>query len=174
MVFGRSLKCLYILYYYYMFGIDTMAWTKLFMLYDLDIGKPLTLLLSETQFFITKDVEKELYHYYPSKEKKWGSGAIFPRLSRSFQKYISKGFDEADASLLEYAEDPEHIIITEDGEMLAENVTKRNNIIHLIDMVKIYHEERLLSKREFREVLVWFRKKKNITKRKYEKFLERM
>lgn len=154
-----------------MIGIDTFSWTKIFLLFDAEWADLLTELISETRFFITTDVEKELRHFHTENESIWRSGAILPRLNRSFSTYRLNGFDDADASLLEYAELPEYTIVTEDTPMLSENVVKRSNLIQLIDLFRKYYENNLLTSKEYRKLIHWFREKRNITKRKAEKLL---
>lgn len=157
-----------------MIGIDTFSWTKIFLLFKESWEDLLSELLSATLFFITHDVEKELLHFHREREPIWRSGAILPKLDRSYSAYVLEGFDEADASLLEYAELSEHIIVTEDAAMLAKNVTSRNNIIQLIDLLRKYYENDLLDPKEYHTLVKWFRERRNITKKKERRLMERL
>lgn len=140
------------------------------MLFEDDWAELLHEFLLAIPFFITTDVEKELKHFHPNSESVWRSGAYFPRRGKTFDLYDRSVFDAADVSLLEYAESSEHMIITEDGPMLAENVTSRNNIMQLVDLFRRYYETEFFTSREYYNLIKWFRGNSNITKKK-EKFL---
>lgn len=156
-----------------MIGIDTYSWTKIFLLFEDSWNEILTELLHNTQFFITKDVEIELEYFHHSYEDVWKSGAIFPRLNKNFSYYIKLGFDEADCSLLEYSELPEHTIITEDGPMLDLNVYNRNNIIQLADFFALFFRDEYLSKNEFKLLTKWLKDNKNIKDKKFKRLVKK-
>lgn len=61
-------------------------------------------ILDQMQFFIAKEVLKELEHFHIAKENYWSKGIILKTLNKSFNVYIRQEFDETDASLLEYSE----------------------------------------------------------------------
>ena len=93
--------------------------------------------------------------------------ALLPDIKgERFHKFISKGFDETDASFLEYCELKGYRIITEDHPTLNEGVTSRNEIIQLIDFFKELYSLEFLSKREFTSLVKIFRKWKNISLKK--------
>lgn len=155
-----------------MLGIDTFTWTKIFWLMDEGWRDAFEELLAQMPFFITEDMIRELKHFHPTSEKKWSNGNILKRRNITFSDYIRMGFDEADASLLEYSELPEYTIITEDRPMLAQNVYKQNNIIQLVDLIKIYYDQGYFTKKEYRFIITWLRKKRNIGKKKEKQLLK--
>jgi hypothetical protein len=150
-----------------MIGIDTFSWSKLFLLRDEYQTEIIDLCLDSIRFFITHEVEEELIHFHNDKQKIWKSGALLPRLNRSFQNYIQQGFDLADASLLEYSELPDYLIVTEDYPMLSLNISNRNNIIQLGDFFLLMLKLEVIDLKNFRELLKWLRKNRNLTKKKF-------
>lgn len=150
-----------------MIGIDIYSWTKIFLLFEQSWSEILTDILENVQFFITTDVEIELLHFHPNYKDVWKSGALFPRLNNNFLNYLRLGFDEADCSLLEYSEFPEHTIITEDGPMLDLNVYSRNNIIQLADFISLLYRDDYITKKEYKILVEWLKENKNMTDKKY-------
>lgn len=154
-----------------MIGIDTFSWTKLFRLMDAGWEDILLELLGRVQAFITPDVEKELQHFHLKKKNLWEKFPNLQRKNRTFDHYIQKNFDEADASLLEYSELEQYTIVTEDGPMLAQNTTNRDNIIQLGDFFRRYYEIGFFTAKELRQLIKWLRKSRNLTKRNEKRLL---
>lgn len=154
-----------------MIGIDTFSWTKLFRLMDAGWEDILLELLGRVQAFITSDVEKELQHFHSTKKNIWEKISILQRKNRTFDLYIQQNFDEADASLLEYSELEQYTIVTEDGPMLAQNTTNRDNIIHLGDFFRRYYEIDFFTAKELRQLIKWLQKSRNLTKRNEKRLL---
>ncbi len=155
-----------------MIGIDTCSWSKIILLINQGWKELIEECLENIQFFITRPVERELLYFYPDYTNLWGKGAILPKLNRNIEYYLNKGFDEADASLLEYAEMSQYQLITEDGGMLAENIVGESRIIQLSDFFQRLEELDLINRTEYYHLIRWMGKNQNITKRK-EKFLLR-
>lgn len=152
-----------------MIGIDTFSWSKLFALMDDSWEKIIKEWLSVLNFFITREVEIELHHFYSDKEPIWEIGSILSTLNTNYNHFKSLGFDDADISLLEYSEKPDYIICTEDRPMLLLNVYQKNNIIQMIDLLKMSYLSGFFTKKEFNNLNKWFRDQRNITKRKSQK-----
>ena len=157
-----------------MIGIDTYSWTKIFLLFNESWSDIFIELLENIQFFITNDVEVELLYFHSEYKHIWNSGAKFPRLNKSFLDYLRLGFDEADCSLLEYSEFPEHTIITEDGPMLDLNVYSRNNIIQLADFLSLLYRDSYLNKKEYLLLIKWLKKNKNMKDTKYTRLIGKL
>ena len=152
-----------------MIGIDTYSWTKIFVLIEESWEKILKEWLSAIDFFITREVEVELHHFHGDKEPIWEKGAILSTLKTKYDYFKSLGFDDADISLLEYSEKQDYIICTEDRPMLLLNVYSKNNIIQLVDLLRMSYIKGFFTKREFSALITWFRDQKNITIRKSQK-----
>ncbi len=158
-------------FFHIMFGIDTCSWLKLNHLAQKGWHDLLSEILSMGNVFITQEVRKELDFHLHEPELALEQVFIFPTKNVHIQKYIADGFDPADASLLEYSEEEEHTIITEDGAVLAENVTDRNNIIQLVDFFIYLAGLEILTKRELYHLVRYLRKVKNITQKKEQRIL---
>jgi uncharacterized protein YaiI (UPF0178 family) len=96
---------------------------------------------------------------------------ILPRIEFDSTKYIKRGFDPADASLIEYHKKEDYLIITEDHPMLDEGIKEDRKIIQLVDYFALLMLEGFLNKREFYHLIKKFRKMKNITNRKEKEIL---
>ena len=148
-----------------MLGIDTFAWYKFIELYK-DKWKDLMVrFLIEYKVFITNDVKKEFQYRFPDFEHLLEKITIEPRRISNIS-YDHKIFDQADISLLEYAELNGYVIITEDHAMLGQGVTKRRNIIQFCDLITLLYENNLVSSSDFNQIIKKLRKMKNITKTK--------
>ena len=105
-----------------MFGVDTFSCFYLIKLRDNGFADLITRIMDKKVFMITHDVKIELNHRFPNEDHFFRNVTILPRLNKSFDRFVKQGFDEADASLLEYGETSDYIIITEDQPMLIENI----------------------------------------------------
>ena len=130
-----------------------------------------TELLEAIPWFITDEIVEELHHFHPKSIETWGNGPVLKRLDKKFSDYVADGFDKADASLLEYGDQEGYVVVTEDPRMLAQNVFERSNIIQLCDLLKEYHSREFLSAKEYKEIIVWLRKNRNLTERKIRRLL---
>lgn len=152
-----------------MIGIDTLSWSKLYLIREELKKLNIDELLDEIRFFITPDVREELEHFHSDKDRIWENGAILPQLNRSFQGYVKQGFDFADASLLEYSELKDYLIVTEDYPMLALNVSGKNNIIQLADLFTFFYLQNMITTSNYRDTINWLRRNRNITKKKFKR-----
>ena len=110
-----------------MIGLDTFSWYKFISLYKDKWKALMTDFLKNYNVFITHEVKKEFIHRFENYLHLLDLIIILPRIKSSIE-YDKKKFDLADISLLEYAENPNYLIITEDHPMLAQGVTQRKNI----------------------------------------------
>lgn len=153
-----------------MFGIDTFSWYKLITLYEEPWRPLITEIIKTGDFFITHEVKKELEYRFSNYNDLIELVTIFPRLKIDFHWYDQKGFDPADASLIEYCKKG-YIIITEDQPMLAEGITEKQNIIQLADYFGLLLLLHFLSKKEYFHLIKKLRDMKNITKKKEKNLL---
>ncbi len=150
-----------------MIGIDTFSWGKLIKLRNEKWKDIVDEMIEETQFFITNSVKKEFEFRFPTELELLLKVAILPDIKHEkYRKWIIKGFDEADATLLEYSDLKEYRLITEDIPMLNEGITNKKNIIHLIDFFKELYYIDFITKTEFYQLIKTFREWKNITLKK--------
>ncbi len=155
-----------------MIGIDTFSWYKLLRLCDTGWKDVITEILEAGNFFITYDVRDELEYRFSEEKHYFQKVATLPRLNKSFNDYISRGYDTADASLLEYVEIKGYAVITEDQPMLNEGITKKLDLIQLADFFGSLMLQGVITRRELYHLVKFLRKIKNITKRKAEELLE--
>jgi rRNA-processing protein FCF1 len=161
------------------FGIDTCTWLKIFHLKAIT-DQLLEVLLANFQIFITHDVLNECLHFLPNKKAVFEQIEVLPRIGQAFQEYKELGFDDADASLLEYADrnifgnklDTQYIIITEDPEMLQLNIAGTNRIIQFVDIIVLLYSSGYIEKRLSQELVQDLFSKRNITKRKKQRALQ--
>jgi rRNA-processing protein FCF1 len=155
-----------------MFGVDTFSWFYLIQLRDNGFADLITRVMDKKVFMITHDVRIELNHRFPNEDTFFRKVTILPRLNKSFTKFIKQGFDEADASLLEYGEISGYVIITEDQPMLLENILDgKLRIIHLADYFGLLMLEKEISPRELFQVIKALRKWGVISKPKAKRIL---
>lgn len=148
------------------FGVDTYSWTKLFLLVETNWKELIVELVSNINLFITPEVRKELVHFHSQYENIWGTISVFKKREKSIDEFDSSIFDEADISLLESLSEQDVVIITEDRPMLATNVTRKNNIISLVDFFALLYRRNTITHQELYNLAKWLEKKKNITKKK--------
>lgn len=154
-----------------MIGIDTYSWHKLFKLRKEGWIDLIDEILEKSAIFITHEVKKELEYWFPGEKNIFKWFTILPIRNVQFSHFILKGFDPADASLLEYALLEGYQIITEDHPMLMEGVTLRQNIIQLADFFGILTKLGFITKKELYQLVKMLRKMKNITKKKESELL---
>jgi len=123
-------------------------------------------ILEKSNIFITHEVKKELEYRFPEEKEIIDLLTILPARNVDFKSLLSKGFDPADASLLEYMLIDGYRIITEDHPMLMEGVTSKRNILQLADFFGILMKLGFISRRELYHLVKRMRKMKNITKKK--------
>lgn len=157
-----------------MIGIDTLSLGKIFYLLSTPWKSLFEEVITKFDLFITAEVEKELLHRYKNFSSYFRQFKIFPIRNINLQYYLARKFDVADASLLEYSELPDHIIITEDNEMLLEGISEKNNIIQLVDFLFKLYSENFITRREMYHLIKYLRKNENITKRKSKKLLKQV
>ena len=149
-----------------MIGIDTLSWGKFFDLFSTNWKDLVHEILLSLDIFITIEVRKELIHHYQEQLSFIEKLKVYPILNKTLRDYLLKGFDLADATLLEYSELPDYVIITEDNEMLLEGITDKNNVMQLYDLLLELSKHQLISKKEMHHLTKYFRKNRNITHRK--------
>ncbi len=149
-----------------MIGIDTFSWYKLIYLYNNDWKNLIEELLKKGDFFITHEVKKELEYRFPNYNFLLEYITILPKLKGPFLKYLERGFDEADSSLLAYAEEKKSAIITEDHPMIAEGITEKQNIFQLAHYFGILMKVGFITPNEFYKLMKLLRKMRNISKKK--------
>ena len=155
-----------------MFGVETFSWYYLIKLRDNGFTDLITRVMDKKVFMITHDIRIELNHRFPNEDQFFRNVTILPRLNNSFNKFINQGFDEADASLLEYGETSEYIIITEDQPMLLENILDgKLRVIHLVDYFGLLMLQKEISSRELFQVIKILRKWRAISKPKAKRIL---
>lgn len=153
-----------------MIGIDTFSWYKLLRLQN-EGWKPLISdVVKKSDFFITHEVKIELEHRFPEDNDLFEWVTTLPKLEFDKQDYKKKGFDAADASLLEYNRIKGFTIITEDFSMIDEGISGQMKIIQLADFFGLLVRSNFIDKSEFYHLIKKLRKMRNITKRK-EKWL---
>lgn len=91
---------------------------------------------------------------------------ILPALDINYQLYDRQGFDKADASLIEYAERREAIVVTEDHPMLALGYLENLDFIQTIDFFHILWRRGTITQNQMNKLLRIFRDLRNITKKK--------
>lgn len=150
-----------------MIGIDTFSWNKLILLYHSKWQKPITEIITKTEFFITVEGKKEFIYRFPDDISLLDKITIYPVLDTEvFRNYCQK-YDETDASLLEYTEIKGYRIITEDGPLLQEGITEKKNIIQLIDyFYELYSKDDFFTKKEIYHLINLFKDWKNIKESK--------
>ena len=150
-----------------MIGIDTFSWLKIIRLYQSEWQDFVKFFIKKCDLFISVEGKNEFEHRFPDFLYLLNDITILPILDQSYQKYVEKGFDSNDASLLEYAEKKNHRIVTEDRPMLIEGITERRNIIQLIDFFyELYINYSFITEKDFKKLVKIFRKWRNITKKK--------
>jgi len=155
-----------------MFGIDTLSWFYLLILRDNSFSELITRIIERKEFIITHDVHKELLHRFPDEEVFFRNVTILPRLNKHFIKFTKQGFDEADASLLEYGEFSGYTIITEDHPMILENTLNGTlKVLHLADYFGLLLLEGEITPNELYQVIRFFRKWRIISKQKAKRIL---
>lgn len=154
------------------FGVDTYSWSKLILLRQTKWKYIIEEILGFQSLFITLPVLEELKHFFHQHEEEWSRVQILETKQTSVTFYNPETFDEADISLLRYAEEEDFTIITEDRPMLLLNIHTRNNIISLADFFALLYKIEYLTRKEFYQLLKWFEAKKNITKQKTKKLKE--
>ena len=160
-------------------GVDTNTWLKIFRI-EKEFNNILDIAIMKFNIFLTHDVLEECLFHAPDRRDFFKKMTIFPKLSKSFQYYKSLGFDNADASLLEYADenippitDNKYIIITEDPAMLKFNVYGKLRIIKFIDWLNRLHDFQMLTKNQLTILTNFLFRSRNITKRKKTRILNK-
>lgn len=160
-------------------GVDTNTWLKIFRI-EKDFNKILDSTIIKFNVFLTHDVLEECLFHAPDRREFFKKMTIFPKLNKLFQYYKSLGFDNADASLLEYADENIHpiagekyIIITEDPAMLKFNVYGKLRIIKFIDWLNRLYDIQMLTKKQLTFLTNFLFKSRNITKRKKDRILSK-
>ena len=153
-------------------GIDTCTWLKITH-FGSDPVDVFRLVTEGFQIFTTEDVLRECLFHLPEKEEFFKDLELFKRLDNKFEYYRKLGFDEADASLLEYSDteandNPDHayVIITEDPQMLLQNTFGSLKVIRLIDWLVQLGRQTLLEERSLARIAKRLYDTRNITKRK--------
>lgn len=156
-----------------MIGLDTYTLKKLISLLNSEWREIIEDILDQISFFITTYGKFEFEYRFPKFVNLLSSIAVLPAIrGEFFYAFIEKGFDENDASLLEYSIQKSYRIITEDHLMLLEGVTTKQNVIQLIDFFKeLSIIDSYFSKHEMIKLVKIFRKWKNITKKKEKRIL---
>ena len=162
-----------------MYGIDTYSWYKLIYLKNNGFNELIIELLKVLKIFITHDVKKEYDHFFPEDKNLLYNIDILGVTEEKKVKFLTSGFDEADASLLAFVDDLKYmekkkdnvIIITEDHLMLNEGVTKKQNIIQVVDFFRLLERANFVTHREFYKIVGILREMKNITREKEKKML---
>jgi len=155
-----------------MFGVDTLSWFYIIRLRDNGFNELITRVMERKEFMITHDVYKELIHRFPNEKAFFRNVTILPRLNKHFDKFVRQGFDEADASLLEYGEFSSYAIITEDHPMLLENTLNGVlKVLHLADYFGLLLLEEMITPNELYQVIRIFRKWRIIPKQKAKRIL---
>lgn len=148
------------------FGIDTYSWQKLITLYENGWKSAIISILVNYHIFVTHEVKKEFLHRFAKFEFLLDYVTHLPKLGINFQLYKISGFDTADASLIEYSKQENRIIITEDHPMLSLVNNENSVFIQLIDFFLIINQTGGITNNQFYRLVQFFRKIKNITKRK--------
>ncbi|MHA1168207.1 MAG: hypothetical protein ACTSP4_06495 [Candidatus Hodarchaeales archaeon] len=154
-----------------MIGIDTFSCYKILRLQKEGWFDILSEILENEDFFITYDVRKELEYRFPSEMACFEKFIVLPRLNKKYDEYLARGFDPADASLLEYMEVKGLTLVTEDHPMLNEGITLKKNVIQLADFFGLIAIQGFISYNELYHLVKYLRKLKNITKRKEKELL---
>ena len=154
-----------------MIGIDTITWQKLIRLRRTKWKLIIQEMIMEMNFFIMTEGKKEFEHRFSEDLDVLDEITILPLLKGpDYVKFLQAGLDSNDASLLEYAIQKKYRIVTEDYPMLAQGVSDQQNIEQLVDFCKeLLVKDNYFSLREFRQLVMEFRKWKNITKKKENK-----
>ncbi len=149
-----------------MLGIDTCSWLKLDLISTSGWTDLVETILREFEVFITHEIAEELRNFLPRREE-WIKRVTIRSINREeYQSFVGEIFDPADASLLSFHTENNVIIITEDPAMLAEGVTRQQNIIQLVDLIFLLYRDEMINKRDLQKLIAFFRKKRNITRRK--------
>lgn len=155
-----------------MYEVDTYSWTLIIRLREYKFRDLISQIMNKKEFMITHEVHKELLHFHPKEKTFLQTVIIFPTINQVYDKYIKKGFDPADASLLEYSEIRGIVLITEDEPMLLEHIMSGTiKVIHLIDYFGLKMIEGTISFNELYQIVKTFRKWKKLTKKKEKKIL---
>lgn len=152
-----------------MIAFDTFSWSKVFEL-EKELGTKLN--FKKLPIFLTYELKGELDYFYSDMSDFFKQFPILPTLKTNFSLLKKMGFDEADISLLEYAESKNAIIVTEDHEMLSYGFLKGLSLLQLSDFTIILMREKILDKKEAIKVIKRLRAWKNITKRKFKRIKE--
>lgn len=155
-----------------MLGIDTFSWGKLLLLKSNQYEPLILEIIKKGNIFITQEVKIEYEYRFPNELSLLKYITLFPKIEIDFKSYQLKGFDPADASLLEYSKNEANIIITEDQLMLNESISNKRNIIQLADYFGSLYETDFLVKREFYHIIKKLRNLRNITKKKEKELLD--
>ena len=155
-----------------MIGIDTYSWYKLLLLLNEGWKDLIEEVLQSGQFFVTNEVKKEVEFRFKDQSHILRLVTILPLIDIDYDSYSKKGFDEADASLLEYNQRNGYLILTEDQAMIAEGVTENKTIIQLADFFGLLMRDGYVEAKEFYHIVKRLRKMRNITKKKEKELLE--
>jgi len=153
-----------------MIGIDTYSWYKLIHLYQDGWQNLITRILSTGNLFITHEVKKELVFRFSENSHLFDMVTLLPAIQFDYRLYEKLGFDQADASLLEYSKREGHIIITEDQLMIAEATSLKENIIQLVNYFGRLFRSGSISSKELYHIVRRLREMRNITEKK-EKYM---
>ena len=154
--------------------IDTCSILKLKMLNE-EFDGLTERILDNSNLSMTHEVIDEILYYYPDFEGNIEKMTILPKLNTKYYKIFLQNFDEADSTLLEYGKKKKFIIITEDRKMIKVSKLMSIALVQLCDfLVKLNEERKIFHPKKMRKIIKYFRKNKNITKRKYKKMKYRI
>ena len=154
-----------------MIGVDTFSWGKLILLKKEKWNDLISEIILKSDFFITHEVKKEFEHFFPDEIDLLNFVTVLAKMEIDYNASFIKGFDEADASLLEYSKSGDFMLITEDHLMINENISGGNQIIQLVDFFGILFEQEFISGKELYHLTKRLRKMTNITKKKEKEIL---
>jgi len=149
-----------------MLAIDTCSWFKIHMLErELNISIVSTL-LNRFKLFFTHELLTEFRKFFPNYLWIVEYCAVLPKRNIVFSSFLKEGFDEADASLLEYASEKEYFVVSEDPKMLR-YVRLGFQLLQLADLIAVLYKKKFLSKQVTKRIIKFLRTKRNITKKKH-------
>ena len=158
-----------------MIGKDTFSWNKIILLLHSEWRATIEEILDKYDFFITTEGRKEFEYRFEKEKDLLDKITIFPVINTELFQINCKKYDPTDSSLLEYSELKGYRIITEDRPLLEEGITRKKNIIQLLDFFyEIYMKDEFLTKREMYHLIKQFRKWKNVKEIKADFYQKRL
>jgi len=146
--------------------IDTITWTKLARLQNLDAFSSVQL-YAWAEIQITHKVQEELEYRRNTIWIKEKTQILPIKTARIYQDALDLDFDEADASILSNgSKEPDYFIVSEDRDLLRVACSYQFSAVQLIDLFRILTALEHITRRDLYNLAKILRELRNITEKK--------